>query len=310
MNRIPVSVLLGLALGLSSLLFGVLTGLPALYFGLTGLRAINQSDGKLSGARLAIAGLILGGIGSVITTTGIIALLVLQVRATGARAECANHLRMIGEGLNTYALDHGRLPAATRDPQALPPEQRISWLADVLPRMGQRTKANAAFQKLAFAINREAAWDAAPNASAVAASIRVFLCPAHPDYRPRASPGLTHYVGIAGLGADAASLKRDDANAGVFGHDRGIAMKEAEGGISYTIAAAETARDNGPWLAGGEPTVRGVPAEENLVGRGLPFGGLHRGFMHALFLDGSVRPIADDMPARVLRPLATLRRPD
>ena len=66
MNRPPLTVLAGFLLGLASLYFWALTGVPALILSFVGLRAVNMSDGKLSGARLAVAGLVMGGVGNML----------------------------------------------------------------------------------------------------------------------------------------------------------------------------------------------------------------------------------------------------
>jgi hypothetical protein len=48
----------------------------------------------------------------------------------------------------------------------------------------------------------------------------VFLCPANPNRSRAGQPGLTHYVGFSGVGADAAMLPQGDRNAGFFGFSR------------------------------------------------------------------------------------------
>src|SRR5262249_2837723 len=172
------------------------------------------------------------------------------------RVECADRMRAIGVALNKYATANGALPAATRDPAAAPPERRISWMADVLPLLSEGRPVNASYQALEKKIDRTQAWDNAANAEAAGTTVRAFLCRGHPDYRLEPVP---HYVGLSGVGADAAMRKRSSPGAGAFGSDRGVALKEMAGGISYTMIVIETPQDNGPWLAGGEPTVRGLP---------------------------------------------------
>lgn len=286
MNRPPLSVLAGFALGLLSLYFQAVTGVPALLLSFIGLRAVNESDGKLPGARLAAAGLVLGGIGTLITAVGFLAILFLKMETTSEKAGCMYNLRLIGMSLKEYADAHGTFPPATRDPAVLPPEKRLSWLSEVLPLLAERTKANAGYRALAERLDRSAAWDAPANAAG-AVTVRPFLCPGHSP----PSPGLTHYVGLAG----------------VFGHDRGLKREDVMAGESYTLAVMETAADNGPWIAGGAPTLRSVPDGERLIGPGRPFGGLHRGYAHGLFLDASVRTFRDDVPGELLRRLARLR---
>jgi prepilin-type processing-associated H-X9-DG protein len=310
--RTHPGALASLLLGLSSLLLGLLalTGLPALIIGLRSLRAINASDGRERGTRMALTGMILGGISTLLTVLGVAAIVVVRVQESSRRTECVNHLRLIGAALNIYADTHGTFPAATWTPPRMPPEQRQSWLADVLPLLAQGQKAHAGYAELFRQLDRTKAWDDPANAGVLNTAVRVFLCPAHPD-PPSLRPGRTHYVGVAGIDPDAADLSRKHLRAGMFGHDRGVARREAEGGISYTFMVLETAEDNGPWLAGGQPTVRGLPPDaERYSGPGQPFGGLHHRVVNVLWVDGSVRPLSDDTPAEVFRSYATLRRPE
>jgi prepilin-type processing-associated H-X9-DG protein len=71
----------------------------------------------------------------------------------------------------------------------------------------------------------------------------------------------------------------------------------------------ETARDLGPWPAGGTPTLRELePDAARYVGPGMPFGGLHPRQTNVLYADGSARPMSDRTDGEVLRQMATLRR--
>lgn len=55
-------------LGLLSLVLGFVTGLPALWVGRRSLQHLAASDGDLRGRRLAIAGMVLGGVGIILTS--------------------------------------------------------------------------------------------------------------------------------------------------------------------------------------------------------------------------------------------------
>jgi len=54
-------------LGLASFLVSVLAGVPAIINGLLGLREIRQGGGRLQGKRLAISGISLGLVGSLVS---------------------------------------------------------------------------------------------------------------------------------------------------------------------------------------------------------------------------------------------------
>jgi prepilin-type processing-associated H-X9-DG protein len=289
-------------LGLASFALCFVTGLPALLLGLHGLRAVNASDGRLRGARLAITGMVLGGLATLLTVAGFGTIILLRWQQTSAQASCINNLRVLGVALNKYAEQHSHFPPATRNPANLPPPRRISWLADVLPLMAEGRPINADYQALAEKIDRDHAWDSPANAAVVKRPVRAFLCPGDSGIDPNQPPGRTTCVGVAGVGPRAAYLDRSDPRAGVFGHGRGVRPAEITRGISETMMVVETAQEIGPWLAGDFPTVRGLePDVEHYVGPGRPFGGLHRGIMNVLWVDGSVQPRSDKVPGDLLR---------
>jgi hypothetical protein len=308
MKRVPRYVLIGFFLGLLSPCLQIVAGLPALYFSFFGLRQINQSDGQLGGKWLAQIGLMLGGLGTLISVLGFALLVALPWLARARQAESLNRLRLIGEGLMVYSQADDRLPPATRDPERLAPPERLSWLADVLPYLQIGTRSPTRWQELAAKIDRSAGWQAAVNESARNTVVPLWVCPWHPAYDPRQRPAPTHYVGMAGVGERAAYLAREDREAGAFGHDRPVRWAEVQRGTSHTLGVLETAWENGPWLAGDRPTVRGMPAQgDQLLGWEKPFGGLHKGLTLLLFLDGSARAYHNDTAGDVLRQQARLR---
>jgi hypothetical protein len=242
------------------------------------------------------------------------------VRRTAARSQCANNLRQIGIALHCYAdTTPGRpaaerellpLPAGTVPNASLPPERRLSWVVDVLPYLEQ----DALYRR----IDRTAAWDDEPNLDAVRTPVRLLACP---DLGSESRPGadyLATYVGVAGVGADAALLPADHPAAGVCGYDRRTGLRAIKDGSSNTLLLLETARGNLPWAQGGPATVRGLdPADQPYLGKGRPFGGLHfaensllgRGKSlgcNAVMADGSVHFLADTLPPRTLEALATV----
>jgi hypothetical protein len=304
------SVLLGAA---SVVLFGNLAlAVPALAVGLVSLRWINGSDGRLPGRWLAVAGLVLGGVGALVGVAGHVALVLLPLRMAAAREQSAYNLGQIGIAVNAYH-DHQQPPAypqAVVPNPALPadcPDRHLSWLAAILPYLEEAVPAGTArgtppgaakVRRIAGQIDFTKAWDAAENRLAVDTVLSQFLCPAN---RPRSAPGTpgrTSYVGLAGVGPGAAALPAGDPQAGFFGYNRLLSREDLVGkdgrGTSHILMATETTRDNGPWAQGGPATVRGVdPVERPYFGPGRPFGGCQPGGFHALFADGSVMYFKD-----------------
>jgi len=134
--------------------------------------------------------------------------------------------------------------------------------------------------------------------------VRSLLCPANPSRNGPGLPCPTHYLGIAGVGEDAAELPLADPRAGFFGYDRRLTQKDLKDGASTTLMLAE-AVDGGPWTAGGKATVRGFAAGSRpYLGQGGQFASLHRA-TNVAFADGSVRPLTAAVSPKVLEALAT-----
>jgi hypothetical protein len=241
------------------------------------------------------------------------------VRRAAARSQCANNLKQIALGLHNYAGGHptaqdgaattGLLPAATLPLADVPPERRLGWCVDLLPLIEQ--------DSLYRRFDLQAPWDAAANGEPGTTVLRQFYCPDWGREKDPNPPHLTAYLGVAGVGDDAANLRADDPRAGLFGHDRRRALADIPDGASNTLLILESARDNGPWARGGPSTVRGLdPGDRPYLGTGRPFGGTHfaensvfgKGKSigcNAAMADGSVRFLQEKVAAEVLEALAT-----
>jgi prepilin-type processing-associated H-X9-DG protein len=308
-GRLSLAALVSVPLGLFPP-----TGVPAMLLGLSGLRAINAAGGRLRGRRLAVAGMALGAAGTVALAAGVFLLIVYPLRSASLRAECANHLRQLGMGVNRYAEAHdGQLPPGTVHNAALEPDHRLSWMAAVLPYLadaqsaGNKQSPQKKWQELAGRLDLKRAWDDPANVEAAGVNVSAYFCPALDQQGPRHKPGLTTYVGLAGVGPDAAILPKTSRRAGVFGYDRVLTREDVTAGLSYTMMVAETAQGLGPWVAGGQATVRGLaPDQTRYLGVGRPFGGLHAGGANVLWVDTSVRFVNDSVAPEVFRSQATL----
>jgi prepilin-type processing-associated H-X9-DG protein len=305
--RLSGTALVSLLLGLTSPLLQVLTGLPAMVLGLRALRAVNASEGRLQGARLAVGGMILGALGTALTGLWLGMIVIRHVNEKSNRVQCMDNLRQIGLAMNLYSVKHdGLLPPATV-PARWPPEKRLSWQAALLPFLEELAPGNPKWKGLSEKIDYQRPWDDSVNAKFVQTNVLRFLCRSHPQFDPQGSPGWTHYVGLAGIDPDAALLPKDNPRAGYIGHDRTISLEDLKAGISYTMTVTETTSKNGRWAAGGSPTVRGLdPHETAFTGPGRALGGCHPGGLNVLWADMSVRWVADTVPPDDFRAQATL----
>ena len=158
----------------------------------------------------------------------------------------SNHRGLLG-GLLSYA--KGQNPpafpkGAAGETQMLGPETRLSWIADLLPYLGH------------------ADWHVDPGYDWNNSHNQVTQRPLPEVVNPVLGPGMssgypvTHYVGVAGVGENAAQLPADDPHAGVFGYGRQTRQQDLDRGGANTIAVLGVQDRYGPWAQGGRATVR------------------------------------------------------
>lgn len=226
------------------------------------------------------------------------------------RAQCINNLKQLGLALQSYAIaNQGKLPTGTVLNPDLPPAKRLSWYTIVEP---------PEYEHRAWVFDRARPWDAevnrvtrassGGNPSIIERDISGLYCPSSALVGDRTSmPCLTSYVGIAGVGRNAAELPKEDRRAGVFGYDRQIALSDITDGTSTTMAIAEMTLANGPWTAGARATIRGLDQDNQpYIGKNRQFGGNHQGGVVVAFMDGSVRFVRESIDPRAFEALSTI----
>jgi hypothetical protein len=222
---------------------------------------------------------------------------------------CISNLQQIGLAVHYYQTARkGKLPTGTIVGSAKNYEDRLSHLVWLLPYLNH--------ELLYKQLNVEQGWESETNKPVVAQGIGSFHC-----YAARHnSPGLeslTDYVGIAGVGEDAATLPAKHPRAGVFGYDRQLNVSDLADGASQTLMFAETRKNNGPWAAGGRGTLHWIdPAEAAPFHADGSFGSAHtikpyswsrrQPVSNIVLADGSVRAVSADISPEVLAALATV----
>ncbi len=246
---------------------------------------------------------------------------VARVRVASDRAKCLNNLKQLGLAHHNYVSAHpkardergeGHFPPGTVPNPALAPDNRLSWYVLILPYIEQ--------EDVYRRFDLTAAADSERNRSAADVKVVQFVCPESGLYLGEGQwepgPPVAHYVGIAGVGADAATLPLGHPKAGVFGYDRrtSLAMPDSS---SNTVLLIETGLNPGHWAAGGPATVRPVdPTTRPYIGKSRPFGGFHiherpwfranRYGCNVGMGDGSVRYVSDAVAPEVLEAVATV----
>ncbi|QJW96527.1 DUF1559 family PulG-like putative transporter [Frigoriglobus tundricola] len=268
--------------------------------------------------------LVLVAVTLVVLGAGLLFTAVSRVREAAARMACTSHFKQWALALHNYAAlfpdERGTkkldaFPAGTVPNSVLPPEERLSWWVPVLPFMEQGAVCDQ------FDLTRGAGDPR--NAEPVSHRLQWLVCPSSGEYDRgthewKSAAPLTHYVGVAGVGPDAATLPLGHPRAGVFGYDRRTAfLGDFPDGVSNTLLLIETAQTPGHWAYGGAATVRAfAPDMAPYIGPGRPFGGWHNGTpvlfgqrTHTCVVamaDGAVRSFSNATAPEVLEALATV----
>jgi hypothetical protein len=243
---------------------------------------------------------------------------------TSYRGDLAYAARQLGlKGVSGRGVPPGTFPSGVfprtdvKARAARDPAQRISWMAGLLPFLGQE----AMFRRIKF----DASWKDPANWMTARTVVPEFLDPTSPeDAHVARYPGVpfalggTHVVGITGVGQDAADYSASDmavaAKLGVFGYDRRTSLDEIKKnrGLASTALMVQVPY-NGPagvtpWMAGGGSTIRGVPEKDSVK----PFIATSYGGKRGTFLimaDGSVRFVGEDVKDEVFKAMCTIKGP-
>jgi hypothetical protein len=253
---------------------------------------------------------------------GLVLSAIPRVQAAAARVQCQNNLVQMGLALDNYYGTYKTFPSATIPNDDLPCGKRLSWLVEVLPFAC----------KMYLGIDRTKGWDAEENRVPMTlhysgredehgtlgplGECKLFRCPADPAVAAPNSPGLTDYVGISGVGLDAAELALGNPGVGFFGCERRLKIEDIKDGMANTVAVMETNRENGPWTAGGFPTTRCLDqAGRRYLGASGQFSSGHSSWAwlsssstvtNVVYADGSVRSLTESVSPQVLEALVTI----
>jgi prepilin-type processing-associated H-X9-DG protein len=268
-----------LVLGFLSFCTFLLAGIPAVILGFLSLGDIRRGGGRVKGQGLAIAGLVLGLVGTLATCAvvplALPALLlpaVAKVREAAARTQSANNLKQIALAMHMYNDEKRSLPqAAIRGPDGRP---LLSWRVAILPYVGEE----ALFRQ--FNLNEP--WDGPNNIRLLARVPKVYQTPGEqpgPD-------GLTRYQVFVGPGTAFENGPRGLRIPGDFpdGLSNTILVVEAANGVPWTKPEDLPFNPNGP-----------VP----------PLSDQFRSGANVAYADGSVKPLPRDLPQTALKALIT-----
>ena len=205
-----------LVLGVSSFVLWILTGIPAVVLGTIALVRINRSNGRLKGDGLAIAGIVTGGVTSVMIVPIMIALLLPAVQAAreaAYRQVSINNLHQMSHALQNHLDAKGTFPAAGGGPGS-----QLSWRVQILPFIEEGT--------LYSQFHLDEPWDSEHNRALLDKMPEVFKSPG------RDLPaGKTSYLAVTGPGT-------------AFGDGTtGAGMRDFRDGLSNTAMIIEADAD-------------------------------------------------------------------
>jgi hypothetical protein len=252
--------------------------------------------------------------------SGLLIVYIQKARMAANLLASQNNLRQLAMFAAHHANPHvgpegikfpNEIPPATVVLPGVPAEDRLSWLVPVLPGIDQRR--NPVTDLLAK-VDIDQRWSVERNQSAAQFRLPVVLCPENTPQVPPDAPAITCYVGIAGVGVDAATLTipplgPTPPRVGAFRYDAPTPFSKITDGLSQTLLMGETANEPGPWLRGGHATARGLddaPNARPLIGMGGQFGGFFATGANIALCDGSVRFFTPETTPSILLKMATI----
>jgi len=206
-----------------------------------------------------------------------------------------------------------RPSTASRHGLPFAPEQRCSWMVELLPPLG--------YGQLYAQIHKDLGWNDPENLRSARAWVPEFLDPGveADSWRAKLSSvvgrdlGATNFVGLSGIGVDAAELADTPENAkrlGIFGYERQTSLKDVTDGLDKTIFMIQVDSNIArPWIRGGGATIQGVLPTESFKPFRVMQGNRDYG-AYAIMCDGSVRFIKPDCPDELFKAMVTYKGGD
>ena len=260
-----------------------------------------DDEGVHYSSRVSLSGIPFTGAvdgGTAVASTAVLTALLLpavqQAREAARRTQSRNNLRQLMLAMHNHHDTYNQFPEGTHPNEKLKPDERLSWIAKLLPFLEQ--------SPLYDQIDFEEGWEDDANEESLMTTIQLLQNPS--ASADDSTFGTTHYIGLAGLGEEGPELPVSSPKAGVFAHNRATRFRDIIDGTSNTIAVAD-GTDHGPWGAGGSATIRPLTQKPYINGPD-GIGGPHQGGVQVGLCDGSVRFISENIDPSVLEALVTI----
>lgn len=204
-------------------------------------------------------------------------------------------LAALGKLVLDSVQQEGHFPAGSVDAGGLPVAHRWSWQAIIA---SQRDNPQS------VAIDWNQRWNDPGTDRFVGRPIPRFQNPLVENQTSEDKYPASHYVGVAGVGIDAATLPVDHPRAGIFGQDRKTKLQEIRDGASNTMLLAGVEQHLGSW-ADGATSYRAFSREPYIHGPD-GFGTGQPSSMFVLMADGSVRDVSAETNPTIVRRMAAM----
>ena len=228
--------------------------------------------------------------------TGLLIPAVRQARVAAKRTQSKNNLKILGLAMHNYHDSYRSFPAGTVPNEKLKVDERLSFIVPLLPFMDQ--------SPLYDQVDMEAGWEDKPNQRISRTIVPYLMNPGDPQ-RKISDAAHSGYIGMAGVGKDAAELPARHERAGIFGYNRSTRIADIRDGTSNTIMITETNDATVGWAQGGQKTIRSLTKKPYVNGPD-GIGGPFPGVVQVLFADGSVRAISEDIDTGIFESLMTI----
>ena len=212
------------------------------------------------------------------------------------REDVQTSMEQLGRSMMTFVGEHGRFPASSSAAEGLTESQRLSWLAELVADMDAKVGSQPQWDQ---------PWRDPLNDRFVRRTFSEFLNPDVPQLTGPDRYPATHFVGIAGVGEDAARLPVGHPRAGIFGVNRRTRLADIKDGQANTMMLASVKRNIGGWAGSGTATMRPLSREPYINGPD-GFGTGENDGMSVLMADGSVRFLSSNTDPRLMRRMAAM----
>jgi prepilin-type N-terminal cleavage/methylation domain-containing protein/prepilin-type processing-associated H-X9-DG protein len=254
-----------------------------------------------------IAGFTLVELLVVIAVIGILLALLLPAvqaaREAARRVSCSNNLHQIGVGIHAYNDSYREFPPGAIEMRSLTSLSRfkarqIAWSALILPYVEQKS--------LYQSLDLSKPFDNAANTQGAAQVVPLYLCPSVPRNTFLVqNRGACDYGGIMGQTLKPSATFQDGVMIDKEPGTSPIQIKDIRDGAPYTLLISEDAAwQDGQWINGQNVFVISWPINYPPNGDN-EIRSKHSHGANALFCDGGVRFLDQEMDLDTLKALAT-----